>query len=156
MTSSTDKCLLKKKKYFPGTEKSPWKPSLYQWAIFLQCFSWHHIHGPDTNCETCTCRLSFLEFRGIWGKNTEGRRHGGQSASHMVPAGSSLGFLTDQNQQDSLSACSTAGQAAVKDEVLAGHRPGNGNSGVQLGSYFFAIKYQDAFTKCFQLANKIV
>lgn len=54
----------------------------------------------------------------------------------MVPAGSSLGFLTDQNQQDSLFACSTAGQAAVKDEVLAGHRPGNGNSGVQLGSYF--------------------
>lgn len=86
-------------------------PSLYQWVIFLQCFSWHQIHVPDTKCEACTCRLNFLEqmLHRIWGNKTEGS-HGGQSASHVVPAGSRLGFLIDQNQQDSLSACSTTGQ----------------------------------------------
>lgn len=74
-------------------------------------------------------------------------------SSSRGPPGSSLGFLTDQNQQDSFSTCSTAGHAAVRDEVLTGHGPGNGSSGVQRGCLIFAIKYQDAFTKWFQLAK---
>jgi len=68
--------------------------------------------------------------------------------------GSSLGFLTAQNQQDSFSACSTAGHAAVRDEVLTGHGPGNGSSAVERGRLTSAIKYQDAFSKGFQLAKK--
>lgn len=68
-----------------------------------------------------------------------------------------LGILTDQNQQDSFSACSTAGHAAVRDEVLTGYGPGNGSSGVERDHLIFGIKNQDAETKWFQLAkNKCI
>lgn len=61
-------------------------------------------------------------------KPGEGVRPGSVSRG---PSGSSLGFLTDQDQQDSFSACSTAGHAAARDEVLTGHGPGNGSSGAE-------------------------
>lgn len=83
-------------------------------------------------------------------KPGEGVRPGSVSRG---PSGSSLGFLTDQDQQDSFSACSTAGHAAARDEVLTGHGPGNGSSGAEWDCLIFAVKYQDAFTKQFQLAK---
>lgn len=64
-------------------------------------------------------------------------------------SGSSLGFLTAQDQQDSFSACSTAGHAAAGDEVLTGQGPGNGSSGAEQDSLIFAVKYQDSFTNSF-------
>lgn len=102
------------------------------------------------SCKTGTCRLNFPEqtLHGIC-RNQTRRRCGRQAVSHVVPSGSSLGFLTEQDQQDSFSACSTAGHAAARDEVLTGHGPGNGSSGVEQDCLISAIKYQDAFTNSF-------
>lgn len=60
-----------------------------------------------------------------------------------------FGIFDRPGPADSFRACSTAGHAAARDEVLTGPGPGNGSSGVERDCLIFAVKYQGAFTNSF-------